>query len=239
MGIRSWRNNEKRASFLQRTAKEVRDYHVRMKISAIVVAMLVTMTFTLYLVATLYKQTGSFTVSLNKYEMTEYGISLSETRDMEYKTSHLNAQIAEKMTNIVGDDIPATVGQVDGEHNGANYIAYTFYVQNAGTSAFNYEYDVIMKNATNGIDEAIRMRLYVNDVPTTYAKTASDGSGPEPGTTPFYSGSVMAHGRCDDFTPGEITKFTILLWIEGPDPDCVDWVIGGEMKIDMEIGVIH
>ena len=239
MGIRSWRNNEKRASFLQRTAKEVRDYRVRMKISAIVVAMLVTMTFTLYLVATLYKQTGSFTVSLNKYEMTEYGISLSETRDMEYKTSHLNAQIAEKMTNIVGDDIPATVGQVDGEHNGANYIAYTFYVQNAGTSAFNYEYDVIIKKASNGIDEAIRMRLYVNDVPTTYAKTASDGSGNEPGTEAFYTNSIMAHGRFDSFEPGQKTKFTILIWIEGPDPDCNDWVVGGEMKVDMEIGVAH
>ena len=239
MGIRSWRNNEKRASFLIRTAREIRNYKVRMKLLSIVLAMLVAMMAGIYVVSALYKDTGSFTVSLNKYDMTEYGISLSETKDMEYKTSHLNAQIAEHMTNIAGADIPNTVGQIDGEHNGDTYIAYTFYVENAGTTAFNYEYDVIIKKASNGIDEAIRMRLYVNDVPTTYAKTASDGSGNEPGTEAFYTNSIMAHGRFDSFEPGQKTKYTILLWIEGPDPDCNDWVVGGEMKVDMEIGVAH
>ena len=35
--------------------------------------------------------------------------------------------------------------------------------------------------------------------------------------------------------PGEIDKFTIVIFLEGDDPDCTDELIGGEMKMHMEI----
>jgi hypothetical protein len=96
-----------------------------------------------------------------------------------------------------------------------------------------------MSNVTQGIDEAIRLRLYVDGEPTTYAKTRSDGMGNEPGTVSFYSQGVMANGRVSDFAPGEITKMTVVIWIEGSDPDCVDRLIGGEMRISMQMSVVH
>ena len=236
---KTYNSSEKRVNILRRTAKEVRTYKVRMKILSTALGLLVLMSGLLYGVSALYMKTGSFTVSIDKYEMTKYGLTLSESQEMTHKTSHLNASIAESMTNIASESLPSNIDMIDGVHNGVNHIAYTFYVQNAGEVDISYDYQVMMSNVTHGIDEAIRLRLYVNGAPTPYAKTASDGTGPEPGTVPFYSSGIMVNGRVSDFAPGEITKMTVVIWIEGSDPDCVDRLIGGEMRISMKMNVVH
>ena len=232
------KSTEKSISILKRTASEVIKYRVRMKILSILLVLLVTFTGVIYVASALYEQSGSFTISVDKHEMTKYGLSLSETRDMQRPTSSLNAKIAEKLTNIAGETIDENVDMIDGSHNGRNYIAYTFYVQNAGEVEVAYNYEVRMSGVTNGLDEAIRVRLYVDGgEPVDYAKTKSDGTGPEPGTTEFRSATSVTLGRKDGFAPGDKTKFTVVIWIEGNDPDCIDWLIGGRMKLDMKISV--
>ena len=228
-----------REGFLRRTAKEVRNYNRRMRLLGMLLVMLVVVTAILFVISALYNRSGSFTVSLNKMEMTKYGLSLSEKNDMTHLTSHLNAKISESITNIAGEVIPDNVDDIDGVHNGENYIAYTFYLQNGGEVEVPCEYSVDMSNITSGLDEAIRMRLYINGEPTTYAKTKRDGTGPEPGTTPFYSATVMAKGRLESIAPGESAKFTVVIWIEGSDPDCLDPLIGGQLKAEMKVGIVH
>ncbi len=231
--------SKNRLDVLRRTAKEVKSYRVRMKLLSILLSLLVVFVGVIYVVATLYKQSGSFTVSVNKYEMQKYGLTLSESREMTRPSSSLNAKVSEKMTNIAGETIDANVDMIDGAHNGRDYIAYTFYVQNAGEIEVSYDYEINMSGITNGLDEAIRLRLYVNGDDTTYAKTKSDGTGAEPGTVEFHSATVVAEGRVESFKPGDKTKFTVVIWIEGNDPDCIDWLIGGKMKIDMDIAIVH
>lgn len=231
--------NEKRFNLLKRTAKEVRNYRVRMRMLSLILIFLVTFTAVIYVASVLYEKSGSFTVSVNKYEMQKYGLSLSESEEMTRPSSSLNAKVSEKMTNIAGEMIADNVDMIDGEHNGRDYIAYTFYAQNAGEVEVSYDYEINMSGITNGLDEAIRLRLYVNGEATTYAKTKSDGSGAEPGTVPFHSASVVTRGRVESFLPGEKTKFTVVIWIEGNDPDCIDWLIGGKMKLDMDIAITH
>lgn len=232
-------SGEQRISVLKRTASEVRNYRVRKKIMTAALVCLLLVVGALYAVAAIYKKTGSFTVSIDKYEMTKYSLTLSESRNMTHNTSHLNAKISEHITNISGESIDANVDMIDGEHNGANYIAYTFYLKNAGEVEVSYDYQVNISGITQSLDEAIRFRLYVDGSPTTYAKTRSDGGGPEPGTTEFYSENVIVKDRTDAFLPGEITKFTVVVWIEGSDPDCLDWLIGGQLKVDMVMNVVH
>jgi hypothetical protein len=172
--------------------------------------------------------------------MVKHGLSLSEHSDLSKPSSVLNARIDQSITNIAEEDLPDNVDNIDGVHNGKNHIAYTFYLFNAGeTDEVSYEWQVKMSNVFNGIDEAIRLRMYIDGQPTTYAKTASDGSGPEPNTTPFYSTDIMAKGRKDNFSVDAVTKFTLVLWLEGPDPDCMDWIKGGRMKVEMAISLIH
>ena len=233
------RHNERQITALRRTAKEVRHYRVNIRLLSIILAMLLIFTMAIYIVAVLYRNSGRFSVNIDKYEMMEYGLSLSESRELTYMRSQLNAKISEKMTNISEKSIADNVDMIDGEHNGRDYIAYTFYLVNAGEQALAYEYEVKFSNVTNSLDEAIRLRLYVNGEPTLYAKTRSDGGGAEPGTTEFYSDNVMTRGRISNLQPGEVTKYTVVIWLEGNDPDCIDWLIGGTMKVEMEMSVVH
>lgn len=237
--VRTFLNNEKRARFLIRTAREIKSYQVQKKVLLSLLAMLITITGTFYMLATLYERTGSFTVGVNKIDMVREGLSLSESYTLENAATHLNADVNEHITNIAEDWIAENVDAIDGVHNGDNYIAYTFYLFNAGDIHLNYEYSINVTNVTNGLDEAIRIRLYTNGESVTYAKTKSDGTGAELGTTEFYSNGIAAYRRVDSFAPGAVTKYTVVIWIEGNDPDCVNWLIGGKLKVDMAFNVVH
>ncbi len=237
--LNRWGDNEKRLNLLRRTARETRTYRVQKRVLKTALACLATLTLIMFIGAALYKDSGSFSVGVDKVDVTKYGISLSEYRDMQYATSRLNAKISEKITNIAESDIPANVDMIDGAHNGENYIAYTFYLQNAGEMEISYEYELTISNVTKGLDEACRVRLYIDGEYVNYAKTRSDGKGAEPGTTEFYSIGVVTKGRVDGFKPGDMTKFTVVVWLDGDDPDCVDRVIDGLAKFDMSFQVVH
>lgn len=233
-------NEEKKKNRIRITAEEVNKYAHRKRLFSILAIAGALLLGLVYAISAVYMVTGSFTVNVNKYEMVKHGLSLSEHSDLSQPTSVLNAKIDQSITNIAEEDLPDNVDQIDGVHNGKNHIAYTFYLFNAGTTdEISYEWQVKMSNVFNGIDEAIRLKLYIDGVPTTYAKTASDGSGAEPNTTAFYSTDIMARGRKDNFVSGSVTKFTIVLWLEGTDPDCVDWIKGGRMKIEMSMSIVH
>ena len=50
----------------------------------------------------------------------------------------------------------------------------------------------------------------------------------------------LSYCECrESFNPGDIDKFTIVIYLEGDDPDCVDALIGGEMKMHMDITEEH
>ena len=231
------RKEKKRIHVLRRTAREVRQYNVLKKILTALLSALVTAVGLMYIVAVLYKNTGSFTVSLDKFDMQEYGLTLSEHKNMTHTTSHLNANIDEDITNISVRDLPADLDNIDGEHNGENYVAYTYYLQNVGTQTIDYEYTMFISGVTQELDSAIRIRLYHNGEPVTYARTRTDGRGAEPDTVEFFSEQIAVQKVVPDFSPKEIDKFTVVIWIEGDDPDCVDFLIGGKLRVDMSMSV--
>lgn len=229
--------SERRLGILNRTIKEVRTYTVSKKVSTAVLACITILTTIIYIASVLYTKTGNFTVNVDKFDMTEYGLSLSETRDLTLKKPELSAGINEFMTNISAGDIPVDVDNIDGEHNGENYIAYTFYLINAGQTPVKFNYQINISEVKNDLDSALRIRLYVNGEDTTFAKTASNGSGAEPGTTEFFTSDIVTRGVVDNFGLGETIKYTIVVWIEGNDPDCVDRLIGGRAKLSMGFSV--
>lgn len=49
----------------------------------------------------------------------------------------------------------------------------------------------------------------------------------------FESDEVMASGEMWDIPPGIHHKFTIVLWLEGDDPDCTNDLIGGHLGYEM------
>ena len=237
--LRKWRANEQRIAVLRNTAAFIKSYRLRRKILMTALGCLISLTMVLFIGAALYMNTGSFTVGINKTDINKYGITLSDSRDMRYVSSRLNANISERITNISVRDLPENLDMIDGEHNGENYIAYTFYLMNAGESKIDCEYELAITNVYKGLDEAVRVRLYVDGEYTDYAKTSSDGSGPEPETTEFYSIGIVTKHLIEDMMPGDKVKFTIVIWLEGNDPDCVDRVLDGLADFDMKFTAFY
>ena len=223
---------------LRRTAAEVKRYRMMMRIIPIAVGCATIVLALTYAITTLYSKYGSFTVTVNKFDNVKYALTLSETPDFLDPIARLNCKASEDVTNIDGNELPADLDMINGEHNGENYVAYTFYCKNAGEETVTYEYQLYIATMKLDIEKAVRVRLYVDGVPTDYARTRSDGKGPEPGTTEFVSESVIARAQIKNFDPGDITKYTVVIWLEGNDPECLDNILGGEFKIDMSMSII-
>ncbi|MDD6094213.1 MAG: hypothetical protein PUC29_00500 [Clostridia bacterium] len=225
--------------FLARTAEEVKHYSVLKKILISVLLAIILLIIIIYIIAALYTRFGSFTVSVNKYDATRYSLSLSETPQFETQISRLNAKTAEDITNISVNDLPGDLDSINGQHNGDNYLAYTFYLKNVGQDTVTFEYYMFITNVKNDVDKAIRIRIYRDGEDITYARTRSDGGGPESGCVDFLTTRSIVRNQVEDFKPGDVTKFSVVIWLEGDDPDCVDDLIGGSLKTDMTISVIE
>ena len=106
-----------------------------------------------------------------------------------------------------------------------------------------YHYEVIVDDVIKNVDEAIRIRIYRNGKDTTYAKRNFLDGQPERDTEPFKDiknaeGTIILE-KVDDFMPDTLDRFTVVVWLEGDDPDCTDALIGGELKMHMVITEEH
>ena len=44
--------------------------------------------------------------------------------------------------------------------------------------------------------------------------------------------------KITNFKSGSIDKYTVVIWLEGWDPECVDDIMGGEVKLSMNFHII-
>ena len=225
---------------IRRTAKEVKRHVMFTRIMALLIGLLVAIIALAYIISYFYDKYGSFTVKVNKYDMARQGLCLSETPEYEHTLSTLNANIVYDMTNISGEDLPANIDQINGSHNGNNYIAYTFYLINAGDDTLSYEGEMVIENVTKGVDDAIRVAVYEDGVKQVYGKTKKNGNGIEKDCDKeFLSSNIVMRTQKDGFKPKDRSKYTVVIWLEGNDPDCVDAIVGGTIKFGMNFKIIE
>ena len=124
-------------------------------------------------------------------------------------------------------------------HNGDNYIAYTFYLENMGDETIHYWYRIYIDDVIKNVDKAIRVAVYLNGEKTVYAKANTRTSKPEKDTEAFKDEENVMLVQRKDFKSKDVDKFTVVIWVEGDDPDCIDDLIGGEMKMHMTITEEH
>lgn len=233
-------DNMRDVATLRRTAKEVKKHVIVTRVIALLIGLLVAIIAIVYIISYFYDKFGSFTVKVNKYDMARQGLTLSETPEYDHTVSELNAKIVYDMTNISGEDIPDNIDMVNGSHNGQNYIAYTFYVINGGSDTLSYEGELFIENATKNVDDAIRVAVYKNGEKTLYGKTKSTGGGMESDCDKeFLSSEVVMRTQKEGFAPNDRDKYTVVIWLEGNDPDCVDAIIGGTIKFQMDFKIIE
>jgi hypothetical protein len=170
---------------------------------------------------------------------------------------------------------------VDGEHNGFDYVAYTFYLENNTEETRNYVYQLRLRSKSKNADQAAWIMMFKNGEMNIYAEAAADGS-PERQfstsefpfmeyasddvsvtelsaanrglitdeklaelgisstdgiyqleATPFEASDMICSGIREQIEPGEIDKYTVVIWIEGEDPECTDDIIGGWLELAM------
>ena len=194
----------------------------------------------IYYVLKIVYQTGRFTIVLDSSSDMKGAMVMYESKDNKLTRRTLSADVLDFITNISGDWIPENINnEADGSHNGDNYVAYTFYLENEGDEVIHYWYEIDIDDVVKNVDEAIRVAVYLNDDKVVYAKANSKTNQPEEKTVAFKDEDRVMLEQRKKFKPGDIDKFTIVIWIEGDDPDCIDDLIGGEMKMHMEITEEH
>ncbi len=244
-------------SFLRRSAAEVKRYRIYRRVIPAVSGAIVALLVIVYIISLLFSKYGSFTVKINDLNDRRYALSLSEHERFSNPVSRLNSKAVKDVTNIDGNSLPGNLNDEDGEHNGENYVAYTFYLKNTGSLEFTYNYQLVISRMTSGLDSAVRVRIYYTPFfytaetgehiydgsYTDYAKAKTGGNG-EPEIDPenrvmtnFVGAGTVAEGTVNGFKPGDISKITVVIWIEGNDPDCTDDLLGGEFKVDMVMEV--
>ena len=207
------------------------------KIRLLKLALLICLLFLIiiYFLLRVWFGNGGFVIRLNRDFSKKNGIILQETINNPTYKFQLSAGDIKDLTNISINWLPDNLhDEADGSHNGENYLAYTFYLHNMGTRTVDYWYTIYVDDVVNRVDTAIRLMLYRNDEKVVYAKQAANG-GDEPGTVQFKSDDIVTSQVVRDFSPEEIDKFTIVMWVEGDDPECLDDLIGGMIKMHMDI----
>ena len=206
------------------------------RICEIIFATLLVILLVFYGAAMLFAEKSGFTIAVNNSKKDKAAISLSESEDFSDPTVRLDAGGIRNMTNISVLDLPESFEAEGGSHNGDNYLAYTFYLKNSGSEETDIRSELDIKSALNGAEDAIRVRVYRNGIDTTYAKIAENGE-PEYGTTPFAEDRKIFSVTEEDVKPDEIIKYTFVVWIEGDDPQCVDDIQGGNVKMSLTFSV--
>lgn len=215
----------------------------------------------LFLASVITETAGSFTVNLTA-DMLDFGFVLTESIESEEYSSRLLTEEIEEVSNITLDDISSQVYKVDGANNGVNYMAYTFYIVNQGEEAAAYEYTLNIDSTTLGVEEAVWLMLFEDDKQVVYSKMSADGNPEElygfrtapffdeaydeedqyyyeDGyyglvTTPFLDDEMVMQGYIAKLEPGEFKKYTIVIWLEGNDPECTNDIFGGYAKFSLD-----
>jgi hypothetical protein len=195
-------------------------------------------------IITFYGQNaGNFVMSVDRAAIVR-GIVISEDPAFQTKGSRLMSEPIKDAREVTYawlklDEISETNGNfVDIDHD---YVAYTFYVKNEGFETVDLRYYIRITEVYNHLDKAIRVLVIDNSVETMYMRpdTTNENSYPDymPKAEHFLTQATVTRKLIPNFKPGEIRKFSVIIWLEGNDPDTNDDILGGMIKMQMNFTI--
>ncbi len=183
---------------------------------------------------------GSFTVQLDSKNGNK-SIAVSETKGFANPTDHLNTNGLNNAWNITLEDIPVQTIDSDmgGANNGHDYFAYTFFLKNTGTETLDYnELLTLTENKLNAV-KAVRFMLYRNGTKTIYASPAANGTKEPFACDESFTGDVnLISKNQTGLQPGQVVRYTVVVWFEGNDPECVNDILGGSVKLTLGFKIL-
>lgn len=224
---------------LEEKAKKEKKKKARRTIFKILLVVVILFLINIYIILALIYRGENFTVTLDSEYGRESGLVIYEDKN-KYTRTFLRSEDIKYFTDISVDWLPENIdNEGDGSHNGKNYIAYTFYAENMGQDTINYWATIKIDDVIKNVDDAIRVMVIKNGNKVIYAKNNRTTEQPEPNTIPFKDNETVMLEKIENFKVGDIDKYTIVIWVEGDDPECTDDLIGGEIKMHMTLTEEH
>lgn len=201
-----------------------------------------------FAIITFYGQNaGNFVISVDEAARIR-GIVISEEPSFEQQLSRLMTSPIDEARDMTYswlkiEEVEATNGNyTDPDHD---YVAYTFYIQNSGSETVDITYYIRITEVTRRLDHAIRVLVIEDGVQTMYQmEDRADEFGhlpvyPEimPQGVNFLTPQMVMRKTFTNFKPGQIKKFSVLVWLEGYDPDTTDEIIDGRIRLTMNFTV--
>lgn len=217
------------------TANNVYRRNVMIRMSLISITVLLLIVSVTYGFVYITNQTGYFTIELDPNLKAKNNMVISPMSDFKDTPLILKTDALQYMDNISERWIPDNVDDIEGPHSKDNYLAYTFFVKNYGDKSMEYVTEINIISVVKEVDEAIRVAVYKNGNKTVYAKRNRLTQKPETNTVAFASSTQVMSVKQPGLTPGGVDKYTIVIWLEGDDPECVDEIMSGIMKMKMVI----
>ena len=222
------------------TAQQVKKRKKFEKIVMIVLLLLLLFLVIAYFILNIIYNEGSFTISMDKNTYLESNLVMYESLNDRSSVLKISTSKLAFMDNISINWLPENINkEAEGAHNGENYIAHSFYLENQGEETINYWYSIDIDDIIKNVDDAVRIMIFVNDDVAVYAKRSPITGKAEEGTTEFRDDESIIIEKRPGLNPGERDKVTIVIWLEGDDPECVNAILGGELKMHMDIYEEH
>lgn len=155
-------------------------------------------------------------------------VEVADNINFESSSGMLNADlvldgIGMTYTDIKLDEILLSEGQyIDPDHT---YMAYSFYFKNSGTETITVDYYMRIISTYNFMNEYVRVLVIQDDtVYQMYQKRDDFDDEPIeyenlPQAIEFESNTMIFRNSFEDFKPGEIKLFRVIMWLEEQDPD--------------------
>lgn len=215
------------------------------KVSTLIILVTSFMTLTIGAVTVYATQVGNFVVSIEPTP--DMQLVLSENEDFLDKTGRLNAVGLTNMTNITYSSINIdSVVEGNGNTNHTNrYLAYNFYMKNLSEMVINYKITIEIDKVYKGVDAAMRVMVITNKKESKiYAKSqqiGNDSGMPEivpEDVTNFKAPTKVMDELVTYFRNEEVVKYTVIIWLEGEDPQCTDEILSGSIKMSMRFKAV-
>lgn len=220
---------------------------------AIIVSLILTVVFAAF---TVYgSNAGNFTVNTSQSTAM---ISLSMVEDRSDRSTRLTVDppdhLSDHTLNRLQPSIINGIGNKSyASHN--KYIAFSFYLINESGRDISYDMEMKITAMQKNIAGALRVMVIEGDdvslfpgriyaMPETSVENEMileeqkrlqgyDTYEYPYTTVDFVEERVVLQETVDNFLADNFTKYTIVLWLEGCDADCVDEIQGGGAKIEL------
>ena len=210
----------------------------------------------IFIIAYFYHNLGLFVVSVEP-RLSHEGFMISSTEDFASPRVKLFSDALEDCNNISVNSIATDVDEHEGEHslnidnvtNNVDSAAWVMLITNGDMEVFakqrndgtperiyNYSgYPLVENMGSKGQVNVISdsYKGYITDKDLENFRYLEKEGLYELATHPFEGEKTITKGTRLELKPGGVDKYTVVIWLEGDDPDCVDDIKQGTIGLGM------